>query len=58
MLLCKDKPMWGAKGALPMAEEKGDPAKPALTKRVTVVDKIEDQRKPEDFIGYHNRGNR
>jgi len=23
--------------------------------RVAVVDKIEDQRKPEDFIGHHNR---
>ena len=25
------------------------------TKRVAAVDKIEDQRKPEDFIGHRNR---
>ena len=27
----------------------------ALTKRVAAVDKIEDKRKPEDFIGHRNR---
>ena len=26
-----------------------------MTKRVAAVDKIEDQRKPEDFFGYRNR---
>ena len=27
----------------------------ALTKRVAAVDKIEEKRKPEDFIGHRNR---
>ena len=30
----------------------------ALTKRVAAVDKIEEKRKPEDFIGHRNRTSR
>ena len=37
----------GARGALPVADE--------ATARVAAVDKIEEKRKPEDFIGHRNR---